>query len=161
MAAANILTTLSNEHEKIKGLFEDLKGTTDRAEKTRGELLQKILDGLVPHAKWEEAVFYPEFKRRVDRDGLQVHAEAIEEHRAVEMRVIPDVLKSDVTTPEFAGRSKVFGEFVKHHADEEEKTMFKMARDVFTADELTRFDEDYAAWKASPEGQAVVEQALQ
>jgi hemerythrin-like domain-containing protein len=160
MAAQNILTTLRAEHDEIRGLFDQLKDTTDRAEKTRGDLLNKILSGLVPHAKWEEQVFYPEFKRRTDRDGLQTHAEAVEEHRAVEMRVIPDVLKSDVTTPEFAGRSKVFGELIDHHATEEEKTMFKMARDIFSADELKQLDEDYKAWKTSVEGKAAVEQAM-
>lgn len=160
MATANILTTLRNEHEQIRALFIELQGTTDRAEKTRGELLEKVLAGLVPHAKWEEEVFYPEFRRRSDREGQQVHAEAVEEHRAVELRVIPDVLKSEVTTPEFAGRSKVFGEFVEHHASEEEKTMFKMARDIFSAEELAQFDADYAAWKASANGQAAVESAM-
>ena len=50
MATANILTTLSDEHEKVKGLFEELKGTTDRAEKTRAEVLDRILGALVPHA---------------------------------------------------------------------------------------------------------------
>lgn len=161
MATQNILSTLKAEHAEIKGLFEDLKDTTDRAEKTRSELLHRILAGLVPHAKWEEEVFYPEFQRRVDRDGLQAHAEAVEEHRAVEMRVIPDVLKTEVTTPEFAGRSKVFGELVKHHADEEEKTMFKMAKEVFSADELAQLDADYKAWKASPSGVAAVKKAMQ
>ena len=160
MATANILTTLQAEHDELRGLFEKLKGTTDRAEKTRGELLDKILAGLVPHAKWEELVFYPEFKGRADRDGLQVHAEAVEEHRAVEMRVIPDVLKADPTTPEFAGRSKVFGEFIDHHATEEENTMFKMAKKLFSSEELVQLDADYKAWKASAEGRAAVEQAM-
>ena len=160
MATQNILTTLRDEHDDLRALFDKLKGTTDRAEKTRGELLNKILAGLVPHAKWEEDVFYPEFKSRADRDGLQTHAEAVEEHRAVEMRVIPDVLKSDLTTPEFAGRSKVFGEFIDHHATEEENTMFKMAKKLFSPEELVQLDADYKAWKASAEGRAAVEQAM-
>ena len=161
MATQDILKTLRSEHDQLRGLFDDMKGTTDRADKTRGELLDKILAGLVPHAKWEELVFYPEFKKRVDRDGVKTYAEAVEEHRAVEMRVIPDVLKSERTTPEFAGRTKVFGEFVDHHATEEEDTMFKMARKVFSADELSQLDEDYTAWKASDAGQRAVAQAMQ
>lgn len=160
MANRDILKTLRAEHDTLRGLFDDMKGTTDRADKTRGELLDKILGGLVPHAKWEELVFYPEFKKRVDRDGLQTHAEAVEEHRAVEMRVIPDVLKSVRTTPEFAGRAKVFGELVDHHASEEESTMFKMARKAFSADELAQLDEQYETWKASAAGAKVVAQAM-
>lgn len=161
MATQDILKTLRAEHDQVRGLFDDMKGTTDRADKTRGELLERILAGLVPHAKWEELVFYPEFRKRVDRDGLATHAEAIQEHRAVELRVIPDVLKSERTTPEFAGRTKVFGEFVDHHATEEEDTMFKMARKVFSAAELAQLDEDYKAWKASDDGKRAVAQAMQ
>jgi hemerythrin-like domain-containing protein len=158
--ASNILSTLKAEHAELRSLFERLNATTDRAGKTREELLQKILGGLVPHAKWEEEVFYPEFQKRVDRDGLQTHAEAVAEHRAVEMRVIPDVLDADVKTPAFAGRAKVFGEFIDHHAKEEEKTMFKMARDVFSAEELAQLDADYKTWKASPQGNSAVNQAI-
>ena len=83
-----------------------------------------------------------------------------EEHRAVEMLVIPDVLKSERTTPEFAGRVKVFGELIDHHATEEEDTMFKMARKVFSADELAQLDDDYTAWKASAQGKQIVETAM-
>jgi hemerythrin-like domain-containing protein len=160
MAKPDILKTLRAEHDELRALFDDMKATTDRADKKRGEILDRILAGLVPHAKWEETVFYPEFRKRVDRDGLQTHAEAVEEHRAVEMRVIPDVLASGRTTPEFAGRAKVFGELIDHHASEEESTMFKMARKVFDADELAQLDENYSAWKASAEGKRAVSGAM-
>jgi len=159
MATQNVLTTLKREHDEISELFKQLKETSDRAEKTRGSLLEQILMGLIPHAKWEEEVFYPEFRKRADRDGQQTHAEAVAEHRAVERQVIPDVLTADVSTPEFAGRAKVFGEFVEHHAKEEEKTMFKMARELFSAEELAALDEDYANWK-QVKGSQVIQVAM-
>jgi hemerythrin-like domain-containing protein len=155
----DILKTLADEHAQVRKLFEQLNDTTDRAAKTRTELLAKIDQGLLPHAKWEEKVFYPAFAARAERDGLKTHAEALEEHRAVEETVMPDVHEADVTTPLFAGRAKVFGEFVDHHAKEEEKTMFKMARQMFTAEERAEMDEQYAAWKESSDGMAVVADA--
>lgn len=157
--ARDILKTLKAEHDELRGLFEKLNDTTDRAEKTRAELLAKIDQGLLPHAKWEEAVFYPAFLARAERDGQKTHAEAIEEHRAVERTVMPDVHRADVTTPEFAGRAKVFGEFVDHHAKEEESTMFRMARELFSADERAAMDEQYEAWKQSREGMSAVADA--
>jgi hemerythrin-like domain-containing protein len=147
--ARDILKTLQAEHDKVRALFDDMKGTTDRALKTRADLLEQIEANLMPHAKWEEQVFYPAFKERADRDGLQTHAEAVQEHRAVENTVIPDVHAADVATPEFAGRVKVFGELVDHHATEEEKTMFKMARQMFSAEERAQLDEEYETWKQS------------
>ena len=154
--ARDILRTLQEEHDKLRKLFDEIKGTTDRAEKTREKLLETIEQNLIPHAKWEEQVFYPAFKERADRDGLQTHAEALAEHHAVENSVIPEVHAADVETPEFAGRVKVFAEFVDHHAKEEEKTMFRMARELFSAEERARMDEDYAVWKASDEAAALV-----
>ena len=156
MARANILTTLKNEHEEVRSLFEKLKDTTDRALKTRAELLAEIEAKLMPHAKWEEQVLYPAFRERADRDGLQTVAEAYLEHGAVEQTVIPQVKASDVGTPEFAGHAKVFAEFVDHHAKEEEKTMFKQVRELFSADELEQLDADYAQWKVSPAGTEAV-----
>ena len=49
---------------------------------------------------------------------------------------------------------------IDHHAKEEEKTMFKQAREVFSAEELAQLDEDYAAWKTSAQGMRAVEQAM-
>ena len=149
MATRDILKTLKDEHDSLRALFEEMKGTSDRAEKKRTELLNTIEEGLLPHAKWEEKVFYPAFKERADRDGLQTHAEALAEHHAVENSVIPEVHAADVASPEFAGRVKVFGEFIDHHAKEEEKTMFKMARELFSAEERSQMDEDYESWKHS------------
>ena len=147
--ARDILATLKNEHDALRGLFADLKATTDRGVKTRTDLLERIEAALIPHAKWEEQVFYPAFKERADRDGLQTHAEALAEHHAVEQTIIPEVHAADPGTPEFAGRTKVFGELIDHHAKEEEKTMFKMARQLFTAEERAQLDEEYEAWKQS------------
>lgn len=148
--ARDILKTLKAEHKVLRDLFKEIDDTTDRAAKGRAELLAKIEANLMPHAKWEEHVFYPAFKERADRDGLKTLAEAVLEHATVEQTVIPHVHASEVPSPEFAGRVKVFGELIDHHAKEEEKTMFKMAREMFSAEELAQFDEDYEAWKASP-----------
>lgn len=154
--ARDILETLKQEHEVLRRLFDEGKATTDRAVKTRAELMEQIENNLIPHAKWEESVFYPAFKERADRDGLQVIAEAYAEHHAVENSVIPEVHAAEPGTPEFAGRLKVFGEFVEHHAKEEEKSMFRLARELFSAEERAQLDEDYEAWKSSPDTQKII-----
>ena len=154
--ARDILKTLKSEHDDLRELFKQMEATTDRAKKTRADLLAEIEANLLPHAKWEELVFYPAFKERADRDGLKTHAEAVQEHRAVELTVLPDLMSKPTDTPEFAGSAKVLGEFVDHHASEEESTMFKMARTMFSAEERAEFDEQYEQWKGSPAAAAVV-----
>ncbi|MFC5571141.1 hemerythrin domain-containing protein [Lysobacter yangpyeongensis] len=147
--ARDILKTLKAEHDALRELFAELKETTDRGIKKREGLLEEIEASLLPHAKWEEQVFYPAFQERADRDGQQTYAEALTEHHAVENSVIPEVHAAEPGTPEFAGRTKVFGEFIEHHAREEEKTMFRMARELFTSEERAQLDEHYEAWKQS------------
>lgn len=154
--ARDILKTLKTEHDDLRELFKQMEATTDRAKKTRADLLAEIEANLLPHAKWEELVFYPAFKERADRDGLKTHAEAVQEHRAVELTVLPDLMSKPTDTPEFAGSAKVLGEFVDHHASEEESTMFKMARKMFSAEERAEFDEQYEQWKGSAAAAAVV-----
>jgi hemerythrin superfamily protein len=146
----DILKTLKEEHDLLRDLFAELKDTTDRAVKKRADLLEQIEANLIPHAKWEEEVFYPAFRDRADRQGQQTYAEALAEHHAVETSVLPEVHAAEPGTPDFAGRTKVLGEFVEHHAKEEEKTMFKMVRELFTAQERADLDEQYEEWKASP-----------
>lgn len=152
----DILKTLRSEHDELRGLFEQINATTDRAVKTRAELLRKVEAGLLPHANWEEEVFYPAIGERADRDGKKAIAEAYLEHHAIESVVMPEVKASDTTSPEFAGAAKVFGEQLDHHATEEEGTVFKLARALFSAEELAQFDQQYQDWKASAAGLARV-----
>lgn len=153
---ADILNVLKAEHNEVRKLFKELDATTDRAVKKRKELLMQIEKNLLPHAKWEETVFYPAFAERASHEGLKTHAEAVEEHRVVEKMVIPDVKGADVSTRQFAGNAKVFADLIDHHAKEEETTMFDEARKLFSKEEREQLAADYAEWKASPMAAAVI-----
>jgi hemerythrin-like domain-containing protein len=146
---ADILTTLKKEHDQLRALFERMNATEDNAEAQRQQLLQQIDELLIPHAKWEETVFYPAFAERADHDQLKTHAAAIEEHRVVETTVIPDVKGADLGSREFAGAAQVYAELVGHHADEEERKIFAAMRELYSAQELSAFDAQYANWKDS------------
>ncbi len=143
----DLLDTLAKEHDELRKLLKQLTDTRDAAEKTRGDLLETIEVGLVGHAKGEEAVFYPAFRKRGDHEDLGSVAEAFEEHRAVEKAVLPDLKKAPPGSRKFAGIAKVLTEFVEHHAKEEEGTMFAAARKLFDEDERNALDKQYKAWK--------------
>jgi hemerythrin-like domain-containing protein len=145
----SILTTLKAEHDELRSLFEQLNATTDRAEKTRLQLLEKIEAALVPHAKWEETVFYPAFAERASHEQLLLYTAAMQEHRAVEQSVLPDLKACDPTSREFAGSAKVMGEQIGHHAREEERELFAAMRQLFSPKELAEMDGQYAQWKES------------
>lgn len=153
---ADILNVLKAEHSDLRKLFKELDATTDRAVKKRASLLKEIEQNLLPHAKWEETVFYPAFAERASHEGLKTHAEAVEEHRVVEKMVMPDVKSAEIDSREFAGNAKVFADLIDHHAKEEETTMFAEARKLFSKEERAQMAVDYEEWKASPAAAAAV-----
>lgn len=146
---ADILNVLKAEHNALRKLFKALDDTTDRAVRKRENLLKDIEKNLLPHAKWEETVFYPAFAERASHEGLKTHAEAVEEHRIVEKMVIPDVKGAEVDSREFAGNAKVFADLIDHHAKEEETAMFAEARKLFSKEERRQLAADYEEWKRS------------
>lgn len=62
--------------------------------------------------------------------------EALEEHKAAEKMVLPDLKKIDPASHKFSGRAKVLKELVEHHADEEEREMFYLASKTMSIAEL-------------------------
>ncbi|MEO8673893.1 MAG: hemerythrin domain-containing protein [Tahibacter sp.] len=144
-----IIDTLKAEHKEVLALLKQLDESTDRAEKGRAMLFAEIDKALTGHAKGEEAIVYPPYAARGDKDDLKSHAEAQVEHKAVEEVALPTLRSADPGTREFAGAAKVLLEFVDHHAKEEEKTIFPAMKKLFTKEELEQLDVDYKAWKKS------------
>ena len=142
------ITLLTDDHKKVKALLAELAETTNRAEKTRTELLAKIAKELEVHTTIEEEIFYPAFKAAGEKsDDDKMFFEAMEEHRAAGDLVLPDLLRTGVTTDQFGGRAKVLKELVEHHADEEEKEMFPRARKLMDAQTLADLGGQLAARK--------------
>jgi hemerythrin-like domain-containing protein len=143
------ITLLKQDHEKVRGLLAELADTTNRAEKTRTELLQKIAAEIKAHTTIEEEIFYPAFKAAGEKaDDGKMFFEALEEHRAAGDLVLPDLLRTDVQSDQFGGRAKVLKELIEHHADEEEKEMFPRARELMDKAQLMDLGERMALRKA-------------
>ena len=142
------ITLLTEDHRKVRKLLDELNHTTDRAEKTRTELLAQIAKELKAHTTIEEEIFYPAFKAAGQKsDDDKMYFEALEEHRAAGDLVLPDLMKTQVTSEQFSGRAKVLKELVGHHADEEEKEMFPRARKLLDAQALADLGGQLAARK--------------
>ncbi|MGN6512441.1 MAG: hemerythrin domain-containing protein [Lysobacteraceae bacterium] len=142
------ITLLTEDHRKVRKLLDELEQTTNRAEKKRTELLAQIAKELEAHTSIEEEIFYPAFKEAGEKsDDDKMYFEALEEHRAAGDLVLPDLMKTSVTSEQFSGRAKVLKELVGHHADEEEKEMFPRARKLLGKQALADLGERLAARK--------------
>ena len=76
------ITLLKTDHEKVSGIFEKLEETTERAEKTREELFQKLKQELELHSHIEETIFYPVLKK--SEETRDITMEGIQEHHVEE-----------------------------------------------------------------------------
>jgi len=142
------ISLLTQDHQKVRKLLKELNDTTERASKTRMELVEKIAVELKVHTQIEEEIFYPAFKQACnDSDSDKLYFEALEEHRAAGDLVLPDLLKTDVNSEKFSGRAKVLEELVEHHADEEESEMFPRAKKIFSGEDLKTLGEQLAERK--------------
>jgi len=143
----NAIDLLKEDHRKVLKMLDEMTETTERAVKTRTELLGKIEAELKIHTTIEEEDFYPAYRNAGGKPGAKMYHEAIEEHRAVEALVLPDLLATDPGTVEFSGRAKVLKEMLEHHIEEEEGEMFPEAQKLLSKEELNVLGEQMAAKK--------------
>ena len=135
------LKVLKQDHQKVKTLFGEVEGLGDRANAQRKKLFQKIDQELTVHAKIEETIFYPEFRRHAqDGEERDEVLEAYEEHNIVKT-LIHELEDLDPKDETYKPKLQVLIELVEHHVKEEESTMFKMAREMFEKDELDQIGE--------------------
>lgn len=135
--AKDAIQLLKDDHKKVKGLLSQLAETSERATKTRQDLLRTIQAELEAHTTIEEEIFYPAFKKAgEEKEDDKLYFEAKEEHRAVDKLVLPDLSGTDAGSVEFGGRAKVLKELIEHHAEEEEKEMFPRAKKLLSQDQL-------------------------
>ena len=152
---SNILDTLKNEHDALRSLFAKINATSDEQGDTRKELIKSIEEALIPHSKWEETNFYPEFKKRATHAQQLLYATSMQEHRLIEKAVLPDIHAAGFDSRQFAGSVKVLSELVEHHAHEEETQLFPVVRQLFKPTELAELDHQYAQWKDSSAASAM------
>jgi hemerythrin-like domain-containing protein len=138
------LQLLRTDHDRVKRLLADGEDTTERAEKTRTELLATIKRELTVHEEIEETIFYPALKEHPRARDIVL--EAYEEHDLVDT-VMGELEATDVADERWAAKFKVMKENIEHHIEEEEGEMFKQARAVFEPAELRDLGDRMAARK--------------
>jgi iron-sulfur cluster repair protein YtfE (RIC family) len=147
------ITLLKTDHEKVAGIFEQLEPTTERAVKTREELFTKLKQELDVHAHIEETIFYPVLKQ--EAETREITLEGIEEHHVIKT-LLKELAAMQVDSEQWTAKLKVLQENVEHHVEEEEKDMFKGAREVLSKEQLenlgTRMEAEKKQQKAAAAG---------
>jgi len=142
------ITMLREDHKLLRKLSKELAETTEAAVVTRKKLLKRLEAELTAHTTIEEELFYPAILDASDDvEDARMVAEGIEEHRAADAKVIPDLHKTDPSTIEYSGRLKVLKDYLFHHLKEEEEDMFPKVRELIGRKELRELGEKMMARK--------------
>jgi len=148
------ITLLRDDHKMLRDLVQKFADTTEQAVETRKKLLKRIEVELKAHTRIEEELFYPALLDATDdvKDARMV-AEGIEEHRAADSKVIPDLHKADPSSIAYSGEAKVLKDYIFHHLKEEEEEMFPRVRKLIGQTELQELGERMLARKKELLGQ--------
>lgn len=123
----DIFDILTSDHEKVKKILGQMEQTSTRAAKRRETLLEHLSENLLPHMYAEEQFFYQILLE--ESSDKEVAYQALEEHRAAKA-VLMDLEVAPSDDPRWSARLKVLKELVEHHIEEEETTVFDLARSL-------------------------------
>lgn len=145
-AETDLLDTLKKEHDEVKSLLSDLQEAETSAQRQR--LVQEIKAALVPHTKAEQKVLYDAVIALRDKDVQVDGHEGYIEHELASRTLQKLGAIENATSPEHKAAAKVLKELVEHHIKEEEKQVWRDAKDNFSTEQRKQLNVAYLAAKA-------------
>lgn len=127
----NAIDLLKQDHDYVDMLFGRIEDTPPSRHPA---IFKQIKGELDTHAHVEETIFYPEAKKKGDKELKDIVMESLEEHKQIKM-FLAQIAKSRSADKREA-RLKVLIEDTRHHVKEEENEMFPLVEDHFTSDQL-------------------------
>ncbi|NLF29530.1 MAG: hemerythrin domain-containing protein [Planctomycetes bacterium] len=148
-APRGVLARLLSEHEDVRQTLEAMAGSTSRASRKRGRLLESLKKDLLPHMAGEEQVVYKAVRKACRNDRqIQTVLEGYEEHRHAR-RALQRLERADPSSAEWSTRQKVLKELLEHHIADEESEFFDLAYELLGADGLEELQAGYSAKEQS------------
>jgi hemerythrin superfamily protein len=140
----NALDLLTDDHQKVRQLFEQAQQIRDNDEK-KG-IFDQIDTELAVHAELEETIFYPALEEHDELKDLV--REAREEHEQVEQLLleIEDLATEDT---DFTSPLAQLETTVEHHGAEDEEEMFPKIREIFDKTALERLGKELQSAKGN------------
>ena len=131
------IALLEKDHDEVKALFAQADALSDTAHASRAKLFKEIDARLTLHTEVEERIFYPALKAKTKRnsDERDEVLEAYEEHAAAK-ELIAKLERLEPSDETYKAKLQVLGEMIRHHIDEEQRVMFRQARELLSRSEL-------------------------
>jgi len=145
----DIFELITNDHEKVLHIFEQLEKNKHKASKNKESLFEKLHSEIEIHATAEEHTFYPALQQFEQAKDKVI--ESLEEHHVVRL-LLSELQKLDKGDEHWDAKLSVLKENIEHHMSEEEGPVFDMAQDFMDEEQLdniaTQFQKDKKEIKA-------------
>lgn len=120
------LDLLKQDHAEVSKLFKQFERyRKDDDSAGMQACAQAACRALAIHAQIEEEIFYPALRESADAEDALDEADI--EHSHIK-ELVGQLEGSDPDDEHFEARVKVLSEYVRHHVEEEESTIFAKAR---------------------------------
>jgi hemerythrin-like domain-containing protein len=125
--STDAIVLLKQDHKEILKTFKAFENAGDEAYKTKGDLVDKMIELLTVHTYIENEVMYPRVRDllpELEDDVL----ESYEEHHVADVLVM-ELAAMKPTDERFTAKTTVLIENVTHHIEEEEDEWFPDVRE--------------------------------
>jgi len=126
--STDAIVMLKDDHKVILRAFRDFENASDDALKTKGKLVEKIIELLTVHTFIENEVMYPRVRELVPELEDDV-LESYEEHHVADVLVV-ELTGMKPDDEHFTAKTTVLIENVRHHIEEEEDEWFPQVREA-------------------------------
>ena len=122
------IVLLKDDHKEILRVFSDFEKAGDAAHKTKGRLVDRMIELLTVHTYIENEVMYPRVRELVP-DLEDDVLESYEEHHVADV-LVTELSAMDPADERFTAKTTVLIENVRHHIEEEESEWFPQVREA-------------------------------
>lgn len=141
--STDAIVLLKKDHKEILKAFRDFEAAGANAEKTKGRLVDRIIELLTVHTYLENEVMYPRIRELMPalEDDID---ESFEEHHVADL-LVTELAAMKPGDDRFDAKATVLIENVRHHIEEEEQEWFPQVRDGLGRTVLREIGEEMEA----------------
>lgn len=126
--STDAIVLLKQDHQEILKTFRDFENAGENAVKTKGRIVDRIIELLTVHTYVENEVVYPRVRELLPdlEDDID---ESYEEHHVADLLVV-ELASMKPDADRFDAKTTVLIENVRHHIEEEEQEWFPQVREA-------------------------------
>ena len=130
----NILDVIKNDHDRVRALLARLINNEESAPEKRTDIIRRIRDEVIPHARAEEAVLYNGMRTADAPTDMVYHG--FKEHAEIDVLLRSLEAVDNFNTKGWTILAEKLQEELNHHMGEEESDLFPQVKATFDETQL-------------------------